>query len=279
MGSICCVDARTCYRGLDIGTAKPGIEELRVVPHFNIDVIDIGERDTPKSFEERIVSLSPSLKHPVVYTGGSTLYIQQLLFGSDSIPERNEHNMLLLEQLLARKGKQFILSWLDSVDPEYARKVDGFNGVRIFRALDVWLQTGRPFSSFHSIDMRTPRIPLVFGVYRSKEQLKERITARTLSMFDMGLVHEVSMLLKAGFKPDSPGFRTIGYREVIEGLASGSPEHEIAASVVANTIAYAKRQMTFFKRWPFIQWFDANAVSNDDIVQAIVAKMGNFGRN
>jgi tRNA dimethylallyltransferase len=273
------VDARTIYRGLDIGTAKPDVNERSEIPHYNVDVLEPSERDTPKAFEERILTQVSAFKHPVVFTGGSTLYLQQLLFGSDIIPERNESNTHVLNSLLIRRGKSFIVNWLNTVDPEYARQVDGFNGVRIFRALDVWLQSGRPFSSFHSIDLTKPRIPLVFGIYRPKELLKERIMARTHHMFSNGLVHEVSTLLLGGYVPESPGFRTIGYREVIEGLANGMSVDDMAHAVAKNTIAYAKRQTIFFKRWPFIQWFDANEQSTEEIVQAIVAKMGKFGAN
>lgn len=273
-------DSRTSYKGLDIGTAKPNLETLAAVPHVNIDVLHPEQRDNPTSFEERVREALENFEQdrPVIYCGGSTLYLQQLLFGSDSVPARNELNTSRIETLTNSRGKAFIQNWLEQVDPEYARQVDGFNPVRIYRALDVWLQTSRPFSSFHTLDTTTPRIMPVFGLTMPRALLVERIKHRTSEMFQMGFVEEVEQLLANGANPEWAGLRTVGYKEVIQGLERGASRQEMETAVVASTVAYAKRQLTWFKRWPFIHWFDVSTEDKSEIVACIASKMGNFAR-
>jgi tRNA dimethylallyltransferase len=277
---IVCADSRTSYIGLDIGTAKPDSETLAAVPHVNIDVLHPEQRDNPTFFEQRVHDALKNFEpdRPVIYCGGSTLYLQQLLFGSDSIPSRNELNTSRIETLTESRGKAFIKSWLEQVDPEYARQVDGFNPVRIYRALDVWLQTSRPFSSFHTLDTAAPRIMSVFGLTMPRALLVERIKKRTSEMFQMGFVEEVEQLLANGANPEWPSLRTVGYKEVIQGLERGASRQEMEKAVIASTVAYAKRQLTWFKRWPFIQWFDVSTKDKSEIVACIASKLGNFAR-
>jgi tRNA dimethylallyltransferase len=271
------VDARTVYKDFDIGTAKPSPADQLEVQHVNLSVLSPAERDSPVAFAKRVQSYLENSSKPALYCGGSTLYLQQVLFGSDRVPERSERNNGQLNELLQTRGKPELMRLLQRIDPEYALRVDGFNPVRILRALDVWMQTGRPFSSYHSLDITNPGIPLVFGIARPFDVLKERIAVRVESMFTLGLVAEVQELLARYNTKNLPAFATVGYKEILQGLEEGWTEDKMRDAVIKNTIQYAKRQVTWFKRWPFIIWIDAENESESAIVATIVSKMGNFG--
>lgn len=273
-GCVVSVDSRTVYRDFEIGVAKPSIEDLSRVKHFNISELQPLIQDSPLAFETRVSGWRNQHSYPAwIFCGGATLYLQQVLFGSDILPERSPDFQDRFNHLVAGRGKEQILVWLKSVDPEYAQRVDGFNKARISRALDVWLETGRPFSSFHTKQHTKPQIEQVFGLHWPMEELAVRIKLRVETMFSNGLADEFHRL-RSKWPEDAPAFNSVGYREFVTGTRAGLTVDEIKALIIKNSIAYAKRQRTWFKRWTFIQWIDASGRTPDELSDVIREKIG-----
>ncbi|MDZ7772803.1 MAG: tRNA (adenosine(37)-N6)-dimethylallyltransferase MiaA [Balneolaceae bacterium] len=275
-GEIISADSRQCYREVNIGTATPSAGERERVPHHNIGILDPKERDSAADFCERARAWAEGIRaraRKVLYVGGSTLHLQCLLQPFDEVPEADEENRDALEKRLEREGVEPLYGELREVDPDYARQMDGMNPQRIVRALDVWMQTGRPFSSFHTGgEVQPPDHIAVFGLRREREELYRRINLRAKRMAEEGLVEEVERLLEAGYTTDDPGLNTVGYREPAAFLRGEISREEMVRRIQARTRRYAKRQLTWFRRWDFIRWVDADGQSPAEITRTIADK-------
>lgn len=277
-------DSRQCYQYVDIGTAKPTEQELKQVKHYNISIFPPDHPDSAADFRKRAMNWEQEIankqKH-VLYVGGSTLHLQVILQPLDDLPEANEANQRQLEQKVKDEGVESLYEQLQKVDPEYAQKMDGMNTQRIIRALDVWMQTGQPFSSFHSRNKLTEPPPdtLVFGLKRNRRQLYDRINERVDRMFDHGLLDEVEKLLEMGYTTEDQGMNTVGYREAVAFLTGEISEDQMRRDIKTRTRRYAKRQLTWFRRWPFIKWIDAEKHSTGEIVKNIRAQLAAIANN
>ncbi len=271
------VDARQCYKYLDIGTAKPTRTELRRVPHYNISVLEPDENDNPVAFMNRLQGWNHELQHYPhhIFAGGSTLYLQSLIRPMDDMPESNADNIRQLQKRIETDGIESLYKQLKRVDPAYTDRMDGMNRQRIIRALDVWMQTGKPFSDFHSNErFQLPENTLVFGLKRDREKLVDRIHQRVDYMMHSGLIEEVKSILEMGYSGDEQALQTVGYREIMDLLNGVYEEREVAAErIKINTRRYAKRQMTWFRRWPFIEWIDLDRFSMQEALELILKKV------
>lgn len=275
--SIISVDSRQCYKHLNIGTAKPSEEELARVPHFNISNLELTEDDSAIQFVQRAEQWeSDILQHSdhVIYTGGSTLHLTGLIQPFHDVPNSDEANIVELNQRIEREGLESLYEQLKKVDPDYIPKMDGMNRQRIIRALDVWMQTGKPFSSFHSDEeIRLPDNTIVFGLDHPRKTLHERINKRVDLMIEAGLLEEVQSILDKGYSKDLQALQTVGYREVISYFEGDFTKDEMIAKVKTNTRRYAKRQLTWFRRWKFIQWLDASEMSVGEMKEHIISTL------
>jgi len=253
------VDARQCYKHLNIGTAKPDTEMQAKVPHHYISELEPDERETAADFRRRCDAWEATYPpdKTLVYAGGSTLYLQALLFDLDDIPPASEENLNQLKREEAEHGLKYLYQKLLDADAAYAQKMDGMNRHRIFRALDVWMQTGRAFSSFHSDNtFENPRPGFkVIGLSWPRAVLHERINTRVDAMIKAGLVDEVRGFLQR-YDEGLQSLQTVGYREVIRHLKGDISHEQMIADIKTNTRRYAKRQMTWFRRWPFVEWVE-----------------------
>ena len=266
------VDSRQCYAHLDIGTAKPTQRELNRVKHFNISILNPDEKDTVADFSKRASNWEQEVlrtSQHTLYTGGSTLHLQSLLCPLDDIPSSNSANLELLQQQADDEGLESLYSRLKDVDPVYAGQMDGPNRQRMIRALDVWMQTGKPFSSFHQREeFSLPENTIVFGLKRDRQVLYDRINHRVDTMIEQGLLQELDNILEQGFSAEAQALQTVGYRELID-FKSGQIkdlEHAIE-KIKTNTRRYAKRQITWFKRWPFVTWLNADQKKPQELVE------------
>ncbi|MDX1591989.1 MAG: tRNA (adenosine(37)-N6)-dimethylallyltransferase MiaA, partial [Balneolaceae bacterium] len=221
-GEIISVDSRQCYRLLDIGTAKPSESEMKRIPHHNISIFDPDERDTAAAFRERALSAADEIEQrnrTVIFCGGSTLHLKALIQPFDDIPGPDPDNLSRLKRKDKEEGLQSLYETLVEQDPEYAESMDGLNRQRIYRALDVWMQTGKPFSSFHTQDPVTlPENVHFFALHHPRKTLHQRISERTDTMLSEGLIEETKMILSKGYSPDLQALQTVGYRQVIQYL-------------------------------------------------------------
>lgn len=265
-------DSRQVYRRLTIGTAKPNPSELERVRHHFIDELDPSEPFSAGIFsraaEDRMSRLLSENTLPIV-TGGSTLYLQALISGLAQIPEVDPDVRKTLNQRLETSGAQCLYDELVSVDPEYSATLDPTKSQRIIRGLEVYYGTGTPLSEYFSKQLH-PRFRYNLVVLnRARENLYDRINRRVIEMVDSGLIDEVSTLLSEGFDESSNALRTIGYQEVFAHLRGELGREEMTCLIQRNTRRYAKRQLTWFRRYPTAIWVDLDRESDAKVLKRL----------
>ncbi len=271
------VDSRQCYKHLDIGTAKPSEKELQRVEHYNISNLELDEPDSVQAFSERAEvwekEILSSSDHSF-FVGGSTLHLQSLIRPIEDIPSANEENIAEIESQIDKEGIEPVYNKLNSVDPEYVKTMDGMNRQRIIRALDVWMQTGKPFSSFHSNEeFELPENTLVFGLQRDRQNLYDRINQRVDNMIDEGLAEETQKVLEMGYSKDLQPLNAVGYREIIAVLEGKMELDKAVEKIKTQTRRYAKRQLTWFKRWDFIEWLPADEKKPEELKEILLSHL------
>lgn len=276
--SIISVDSRQCYKYLNIGTATPPLHELSQVNHYNISVLNPDENDSAIQFHKRAQEWEQHIlaEHShVIYDGGSTLHLQSLIVPFDPVPKADKENVNQLEQEAQNNGLDRLYDRLKTVDPEYADQMDGLNRQRIIRALDVWMQTGQPFSSFHTNweEYTLPDDTIVFGLHRPRKQLHQRINRRTDLMMQRGFLREVQSILAMGYTPNLQSLNTVGYRHLIQFLRGEITLDDAVKDIKTHTRRYAKRQITWFRRWDFIHWLNANKHDDNTLVNLMQEKL------
>lgn len=269
-------DSRQVYRFMDIGTAKPLPSERREVPHWGLDVTDPDEWYSAGRYalEARgwIADIRERGKVAVV-VGGSGLYLEALvegLFAGDDF--KDEAIRQSLEDRTETEGLDVLYKELKMADPVYASKIKSNDRQRILRALEVNIVSGKPFSSLHEQE-RTPAnfYTLWFGLQHPRKKLYERIDGRVDEMLNRGLVREVRDLLDRGYR-GANALKSVGYEEVIDWLENRlSSLDEVRKAIRKNTRRYAKRQLTWFRRYPQIEWLDGSMPA-DFLVDQIVLK-------
>jgi tRNA dimethylallyltransferase len=271
------VDSRQCYKHLDIGTAKPSEKELQRVEHFNISNLELDEQDSVQAFSERAEvwekEILKSSDHSF-FVGGSTLHLQSLIRPIDETPSANKTNIAEIEAQIVLEGIEIVYEKLKSVDPEYVKTMDGMNRQRIIRALDVWMQTGKPFSSFHSnVKFELPENTLVFGLQRNRQNLYDRINRRVDQMIEDGLIAETQKILEMGYSKDLQPLNAVGYREIISVLNNEMDLETAIRKIKTQSRRYAKRQLTWFRRWDFIEWLPADEKKPEELKEILLSRL------
>ncbi len=259
-GEVVSADSRQVYRGMDIGTAKPSPAELAAVPHHLIDIKSPGEvislGEYKQLAEACIADIQGRGRLPLL-VGGTGQYVRAVVQGW-TVPEVPPQPDLRAElaELAERAGKDALFARLQALDPASAARIDPRNLRRVIRAIEVTLVSGRPFSAWQT-HVPPPFTPIQIGLTRPREQLYARADARIEGMFAAGFVAEVEKLLAAGYGPDSPGFSSLGYREVAAYLAG---EHDLETAqllIRRRTREFIRRQYNWFRLDdPAINWFD-----------------------
>jgi len=258
-GELICADSLTVYRGLAIGSAKPTPEQQRRIPHHLLDIREPTETFTAADFRivaaETVNDCVQRGKRPIL-VGGTGLYLRSLLRGLNKAPGEDT---VLRETLIKRaeqEGGELLLAELALVDPDTARRLHPNNMFRIIRALEVYLCTGIPLSQFHAEHRfsETPYDALQFCLDLPRPQLYQRINDRVDAMIASGLVSEVEQLLQNGVPSDCKPLQAIGYKEVIGHLRGQFDRDEMIRLIKRNTRHFAKRQLTWFRSEPELQW-------------------------
>ncbi|MEM7367200.1 MAG: tRNA (adenosine(37)-N6)-dimethylallyltransferase MiaA [Bacteroidota bacterium] len=255
-------DSRQMYRYMDIGTAKPSLEERAEIPHHFINCLNPDEGYSAGQFEREADQLIQTLfkKHDVLLvTGGSTLYMNALWNGFNDMPDIPPEIRDQLTHEWQNKGLSPLLEELNTVDPQTYQQIDRQNPARIIRALEVFRASGKPISAF-----RTGRPPkqcayqlLKIGLMDEREVLYHRINQRVLAMLEAGLEEECRQLLTLGYSPDMRALQAIGYGEIYQYFAGETTKAEAISLIQRNSRRYAKRQLTYYRKFPDIHWFQA----------------------
>jgi len=255
-------DSRQVYRQFDIGTAKPSAAEQQLVPHYLIDICDPTETLTVADYQQQaqtLIAYPPlpqSLASPLLLVGGTGLYVRSIVRGM-KIPRVAPQKELQsqLESLRQTYGQTQLYAFLQQVDPSAAQKIHPNDPGRTLRALEVFYVTGRPISQQQGEN--PPDYPILqIGLDCDSSQEKHRIEQRTQQMIADGLVGEVETLCQK-YGSDLPLLDTLGYREMKQYLAGEISLAEAKDLTVLHTRQFAKRQRTWFRAYPQIEWFDA----------------------
>jgi len=262
-------DSRQIYREFDIGTAKPSLAEQQLVPHYLIDICEPTETLTVADYQEQAQELIASLPSPLLLVGGTGLYIKAIVRGL-KIP-RVAPNEDLRSQL-SFLGQTQCYSILQQVDPRAANKIHPHDQVRTLRALEVFYITGCPISDQQGEN--PPHYPILqLGLQcQNTDTLTRQISRRTETMVTAGLVEEVKRLgEKYGW--NLPLLNTLGYREMKQYLAGDLSLAEAKELTIVHTRQFAKRQRTWFRAYPDIEWFDTN---NPELVDQVWQRVQDF---
>lgn len=258
-GEIVNADSMQVYRGMDIGTAKPSAELLLRAPHHLLGIVAPDVNFTAADFQRearRVIGEIQLRQRLPIVVGGTGLYIRALLHGLSPSPGGDEVFRAELTEIADRDGNQILLDRLRSVDPATAARLHVNDRFRLIRALEVFHQSGRPFSAYQSGFVEAWCNPLKFGINVERVELYRRINSRVQRMIADGLVEEVQGLLAAGYHPGLKALRSIGYKEICSYLAGKLSLVEAIELISRDTRHYAKRQVTWFKREPDIIWVE-----------------------
>ena len=252
-------DSRQFFKEMSIGTAKPTQEELSQVKHHFINSNSVKDEISVGSFEKEAIAIIENLflTHDVlVMVGGSGLYINAVLYGFDDIPTADVELREQLNQQFQEKGISNLQEMLKVLDPVYYAQVDIHNQQRIIRGLEVCISTGKPFSSFRNTEQKQRLFDhIIIGLNTDREKLYARINQRVELMVKNGLVDEVKSLTA---HKSLNALKTVGYSEIFNYLDGNFTLETAIEKIKLNTRHFAKRQVTWFKKYPQIHWFEPN---------------------
>jgi tRNA dimethylallyltransferase len=262
--TIVSVDSAMIYRGMDIGTAKPGSEILRVAPHRLIDILDPAESYSAAQFcgdaAREMREIMAAGRIPLL-VGGTMLYFRALQRGLADLPSADAAVRARLDQQGRERGWAYLHQRLCAVDPVAGARIHPNDPQRIQRALEVYELSGVPMTDFLARHTAAPwqgRIIKMVVAPGDRTVLRQRIVSRFHAMLEQGLIAEVQALRKRGdLERDRPAMRSVGYRQVWDYLSSELDYEEMISKAVIATGQLAKRQMTWLRQETEAQWFDA----------------------
>ena len=271
-------DSMLVYKGLDIGTAKPGKKEMGGIRHHLIDILDAGAGFNVTDFinlAKPVITLLNQQGRIPILAGGTGLYIKSLVEGyqfneTSGDPEYRES----LQRLAEEKGREYVFDMLRKVNPDAAEKLHINNFRRIIRALEVYHLGGEQISEEKASELAYDVFAIGLGWERSV--LYERINRRVEIMMEQGLYNEVEGLLKNGISDSCQSMKGIGYKELLPAVR-GEISLDEAADKIKQTIRhFANRQLTWYRKMPYIRWYDAQAEADEKLADKIYHDMAGY---
>ena len=272
-GQVISGDAYQVYKQLNIGTAKPTTDELAAVPHHLINILEPDDDYSVSIFQQQAKSLIDQLNnnHVVpILSGGTGLYVQSLLenYNFNDI-KPNTKLRSELDELYAEYGVDGLREYAQNLAEKGGIEIKYTDKHRLYRAIE--LMTAGDYESLikQTKDGLSYKGPVI-GLQRERSDLYDRINRRVEIMFEQGLVDEVKTLLDSGVNPQCQAFKGIGYKEVIQYL-EGLISYDACVDLIQkNTRNFAKRQITWYKRMPYIEWItiDKQTTSNEIFCKA-----------
>ena len=260
-GEIISADSMQVYQYMDIGTAKPTLDDQKRVRHHLIDLVT---PDQPfhaalyRTLGRKAIDQLYQDKKPIWVVGGTGLYIKTLTQGLFSSPKIDPHVRESLKQEAKEKGADALYGRLKEVDPNTAIRLHPNDLFRIIRALEVFDSTGAPISFYreqHRFGER-PYLTLKMGLEMDRDMLYRRIDERVNQMLEKGFLQEVEKLMEVGYGPELKPMQSLGYRQMVQFLSKEIKWDEAVEQLKRDTRHYAKRQLTWFKADPEVQWWD-----------------------
>jgi tRNA dimethylallyltransferase len=278
-GEIISADSRQVYRFMDIGTAKPSLEERKKVHHHLINIVNpdgyFSAADFSTKAREAVKDVLGRGKEPIV-VGGSGLYLRALLKGIFKGPGRDEKLRSELKEKAEKNGVEFLFNKLEKKDPEAAKKIGPHNLMRIIRALEVYELTGKKISGLQKEGEYPPEEYdfVKVGLKLEREKLYQRIDQRVELMVESGLVDEVKNLKEKRYDLRFAPLKTFGYKEIFQYQNGEISLEQAKGKIKLETRHYAKRQITWFKKEEGICWIDAEKENLRDEILRIFEETG-----
>ena len=273
------LDSRQIYRHMDIGTAKPTPQQRQAARHHLIDCVGVdgpfSVADHQRLADAAIGDINRREKQPLI-VGGAGLYFRALIDGLFEGPGADAAIRARLKREAEESGTAVLHERLHRRDPEAADRIHPNNLVRVIRALEVYELTGQPISSLQRQWKRSaPRYPFrAFGLKMPRDLLYYRIETRVDQMIESGLIEEVKKLLGGGYPRDCIAMQSFGYKEIIDYLDGQRMLDEAIVLLKQNTRRFAKRQLTWFRNDPRIEWINiSDFPSIEQIVDNLLAKI------
>jgi tRNA dimethylallyltransferase len=265
-------DSRQIFKELTIGTAVPDTEELAAVKHHFIQTHSITENYNASRYETETMTLLEKLfknKDLIVLVGGSMLYIDAICKGIDRMPDADQEIRANLKQQLEEEGIESLRLQLKTLDPDYYKTVDLKNPNRIIHALEISIQTGKPFSSFRSnIDKMRPFTIVKIALNCDRKILHKRINLRVDKMVEAGLEAEARSVYP---QKHLNSLNTVGYREWFAYFDGEITREKAIELIKRNSRRYARKQITWFRKDDKVTWFKPS--QSKEIIQFITSQI------
>lgn len=269
------VDSAQIYQGMDIGSAKPSLAERQKVKHHLIDILQPNHRYNAAQFCEdahRLISEIQLRNHIPLLVGGTMMYFKALQQGLSDLPHGNQTIRQQLEIEIQAKGLNALYEKLKDIDPISAQKISPTDKQRIQRALEVFILTNTPLSTWHDVKS-TPMLEFIniglMPIKTERSVLHERIALRFRTMIEQGFIEEVKAVWEIAREENLPARRCVGYRQVGDFLVGISSYEVMIEKSIAATRQLAKRQMTWLRHWPDCHYFDFLRVDVDQVLSFI----------
>lgn len=282
-GEIVSCDSMQIYKFMDIGSAKPTKEEQSLAKHHLIDAIDPREEFSVAMYQklakQSIFSIIKNGKLPIV-AGGTGLYANSLVYDMDfSTSKKNEDYRDFLAKIVETKGKNELHDMLNIQDSEAAKRIHPNNVKKVIRALEILNGGGEPRDFENSFKKTSDYKVDIIGLTRDRQQLYDRINQRVDILIKSGLIDEVKRLLDIGIMDSDIAMKAIGYKELLPYINGNDSLDSAVELIKKNSRHYAKRQMTWFKRYDDIKWFNLSEyVTSDAALEDILKWYQNLGR-
>ncbi|MCP3898301.1 MAG: tRNA (adenosine(37)-N6)-dimethylallyltransferase MiaA [Desulfobacteraceae bacterium] len=264
-GEIVGADSMQIYKKMDIGTAKPDIDEQKMAKHHLIDIVEPDENfDAGKYIQfadKAITSIYNKDKLPIV-AGGTGLYIRALVHGLFQTRKSDANIISKLNKELEKFGNDYLYKKLTKIDPTLAKKLHPNDSFRVINALEVYESTGRVKSEqLKQHDFKEDRYSsLKFALHIPRDELYDRINKRVDIMMDQGFLNEVKELLKSGYSDNLKSMQSIGYKHICDYFNNVTDYDETMRLLKRDTRRFAKRQFTWFKKEKDIIWIKPSEI-------------------
>lgn len=255
-------DSRQIFAELPIGTAAPTPEQQRRVRHYFVGTHQLTDYYSASVYESEVMTLLGQLfqtSHVALLAGGSMMYIDAVCNGIDDIPTVDDATRTLMKQRLETEGLPALVNELKEIDPEHYEIVDRNNPRRVIHALEICHMTGKTYTSFRTNTKKhRPFNILKIGLNRDRSELYDRINRRVLEMMDQGLEEEAR---KCYPLKGLNSLNTVGYKELFDYFDQAISKEEAIRRIQSNTRRYMRKQLTWFKKDPDIQWFHPDSIT------------------
>ena len=269
-GEVVSCDSMQLYKYMDIGSAKPTPEEMAMAKHHLVDLIDPRDDFSVAQYQrmakEAIADILSRGKTPII-SGGTGLYLNSLLYDMDfsSAPEDSEYREALEKIAEEEGGREALHKMLEEQDPKAAALIHPNNAKKVIRALERLKEGEGEIKQFSDIDSETEDYDVILmGLTRDRAELYDRVNRRVDILMDEGLLDEVKGLMGMGLTQENISMKGIGYKEVMDHLDGRCSLEDAVDTIKKNTRHYAKKQLTWFRRYDKMKWFVISEYNNDE---------------